>query len=833
MNCFRIVFVISVFLFDGVSSDSSWGCKLRHKNIACICTNISEKEHGFQVDCSGQKLKTLPKCSTLPHNTTHLILRKNLISDIKEHSLTCLTHLRYLDVSRNALRQLHNESFSGLHSLVTLDIGYNSIGLNENNYPRRVFKPLKNVKTLIVKGNCFRVLCKKYPHEALGELSALTTLSIDPVLYVHFGTGFRRLSKLNVLDISGFHEMPGIGAIRNTSFENLENLPITILNISETHTSTIEAYSFKYLKHLNTLDLTNCDLGKRLEQAFIGLNLTAVKTLILNQTSIQEVDDSILRSLVGTRLKKITFTNNGITTVYPVFRKYLPYLESVSLEYNHITGKLSALGDLLSISTMKFINISRQNSIRGIRGNQTHDLPRIKSPPYFLLPFEPKFETFDFSYNELRIPEIPGIVFPNNTNIRHMYLSNNRIHKFAGPFKCVPNYKMKLELFDISENGCNEIPIDIFQYCDWSYMSELKLSGNNVGYILDRDSSGAFLGRMIGLRLFSMERNMVKKVNSDVFRYNPNLSHILLAENGIFNFDVKIGHLSKLRHLDLSGNLITFLPASVLEGLSSISQSSNLTINLTGNPLQCSCSDGSLNFLKWLKTNSALLVNDTHACTLSNNTKITLRDGEIERLLKWLESTCESNTLTIALSAASAVVITIVICGSIAFRYRWRITYWWYSRKHDYTPLENEYPYDVFISYGEEADGRWVVNEVIPYLENERNLRVCVHIRDFEVGKPIADNIIDFLHQSRKVMLVLSKDFLESQWCRFEVQMAYHMMVQRETDMVLLIIREKLPINLLNESLLHLIEKRTYIEWPSKVEARAAFWMRLYSAIQK
>ncbi|MCS7011536.1 MAG: toll/interleukin-1 receptor domain-containing protein, partial [Anaerolineales bacterium] len=82
---------------------------------------------------------------------------------------------------------------------------------------------------------------------------------------------------------------------------------------------------------------------------------------------------------------------------------------------------------------------------------------------------------------------------------------------------------------------------------------------------------------------------------------------------------------------------------------------------------------------------------------------------------------------------------------------------------------EPSYLYDVFISYSH-RDADWVTKTLVPRLE-QGGLRVCTD-RDFVPGKPAVLNIEESIRNSRKIILVLSPNWVESQWTHFEAQLA-------------------------------------------------------------
>lgn len=79
---------------------------------------------------------------------------------------------------------------------------------------------------------------------------------------------------------------------------------------------------------------------------------------------------------------------------------------------------------------------------------------------------------------------------------------------------------------------------------------------------------------------------------------------------------------------------------------------------------------------------------------------------------------------------------------------------------------QSEYPYDVFISYSP-ADQEWMEEWLLPRLE-QAGLRVAVDTRDFIVGMPRLENIERAIEHSRRTIVVLTPQWLQSEWNSFE-----------------------------------------------------------------
>lgn len=84
----------------------------------------------------------------------------------------------------------------------------------------------------------------------------------------------------------------------------------------------------------------------------------------------------------------------------------------------------------------------------------------------------------------------------------------------------------------------------------------------------------------------------------------------------------------------------------------------------------------------------------------------------------------------------------------------------------DSTSTTTTYCYDAFVSYSH-RDKEWVHGVLLPRLEQE-GLTICIDTRDFEIGVPSLVNMENAVQQSRKTLLVLTPDWVTSQWTDFE-----------------------------------------------------------------
>ena len=126
----------------------------------------------------------------------------------------------------------------------------------------------------------------------------------------------------------------------------------------------------------------------------------------------------------------------------------------------------------------------------------------------------------------------------------------------------------------------------------------------------------------------------------------------------------------------------------------------------------------------------------------------------------------------------------------------------------------------LFVSYSSK-DMAWINENLIPILE-KHSVSYSIHTRDFELGLPIVQNMADSVYGSRKVLIVLSDNYLVSNFCREEL----HMAVQREADsrdssLILVAIdklkKKKLPGPLRNKHLLDFERLKIKQDWEKKL----------------
>lgn len=98
-----------------------------------------------------------------------------------------------------------------------------------------------------------------------------------------------------------------------------------------------------------------------------------------------------------------------------------------------------------------------------------------------------------------------------------------------------------------------------------------------------------------------------------------------------------------------------------------------------------------------------------------------------------------------------------------------------------------EFKYHAFVIYSNE-DKLWMKTKLLTLLEEKHHLTCCVHYRNFELGIPFRDNMANSVYKSYKVIALFSSNFLRSNYCKYELDIAIGRLLQKR-DRSLIVIR--------------------------------------------
>ncbi|XP_061165648.1 toll-like receptor 4 [Saccostrea echinata] len=646
-----------------------------------------------------------------------------------------------------------------------------------------------NVAYLDVSRNWLRIVDRR----SLEKYSFLRNLSISK-------------NSLQMIELDSFHNSSNIVHLDISSNQELTLEVLANISSDLRSSTSVRVLNFENLQ---------CTYGvsfivKRYH--LIGLKHTLLEELNLASNRINSLEAGVLSDLPKS-LKHLNLANNRLSFgIYLVEFGDLSNIVTVNASFQSSFHQLKVEDIVMSCNDTRPVCATlSENQHRYLRSNRWSTLLLRPKNITILLPSTLQSVYFHDNMYKMTLQDF-SFKFISKPALSKLYLQNNIIYELNGP---IVGMKSVFHA-DFSNNFCRYISPRFFE--DFRNLSHLDLSYNALGENLENDVDGKIFQNLSMLTSLNLTRNRILRLPAKIFQNLLQLENLNLSYNSLGEFKLPISHMVNLSYIDLSDNQLSTMNKETRNMLDAVSQEKIVYLNLKGNNFRCNC--GNLKFVKWVlnSKNLVFLHFDDYTCILSNSTNI--RFSNI-RLLQLLEKQCSSYTLIIVIMTALTFVVLTITISRILYRYRWKLRYMYYVAREKYKnsekkpdALENLYHFDAFVSYAEKD--RTFVIDLVKRLEEEFNLRLCIHHRDFIPGTGIADNITNAIHNSRKTVCVITSDFLQSYWCMFELNMArMEAIYSRNGENVLLLVAlEKDAMKKLPFSFMDLIESKSYIEFP-------------------
>ncbi|XP_052076286.1 toll-like receptor 4 [Mytilus californianus] len=801
----------------------------------------------YKADCSNAHLTHIPD---FPKSIKVVILDNNLISTIPDYHFRNNNKLCNISLMNNKLKGLRKDAFYGAYNLIELTLYNNEIIDVDENF----FKSIPALKYLNIKKNNYFDWLKlniTFPY-------SLQTLRMDFKILEqdHMFNSFKGLINLKTLDISG---LSGECECKTMTPETFQTIPNLIhLDMSACKISYIYRGTLKFMSNLTFLDASSnfCLKFAGAENITYDLQTTSIKILKLNKIHRTFEPDTIvlkshIRHLRHTNLTELHMDSNRIQLFEKGALSSLP----ITLRSVYLSDNMFHFGSYFSefyVVPITFINISLQFNSHDlqdfygeicVKKDQTDPLPVLSNTPNQhevqrygqlkpnTLPFNisSKLQKLIFRNSLFRFKIEANNVSENS--LAYLDFGFNLFYSWIGPLL---TYKKLIHL-DLSNNFCSNVSKDFFKSSP--NLKSLLIHNNLLGFVLIDDMHGEILQHIPKLAVLNLADNRIPYLPYNFFKFQTMLTEINIGGNLLEDLSFQISHMQNLSHLDLSKNRFSSLNSRARGQLETIIKSNpNLTVDLSDNPLICSCD--TIQFVKWMsQTKIKFTKLQSNKCKLYNGNKELLK--EPKRVYEILEKKCSSYTdLIVVLSIFVIFFVLILLCG-LVYRHRWTLRFMYYMTKNKYQSSsrkkcdDEEYEYDAFISY-EEEDAVFVHNHLLLNLEEDAKLKLCIHKRDFQPGKDIAANITSGIHNSRNVVAVLSQTYLDSYWCMFEYNMARMESIYSRDCENMFILVSLVDLSAINLPLcvIEKVHKQSYIEYPNDPLGNTLFWDNLKEVLK-
>nr|ANG08891.1 toll family protein 8 [Gryllus bimaculatus] len=381
-------------------------------------------------------------------------------------------------------------------------------------------------------------------------------------------------------------------------------------------------------------------------------------------------------------------------------------------------------------------------------------------------------------------------------------------------------------------------------------LSVLFLNASNIDIIHNRTFNG-----LKELRTLRLEDNSLRELRGYEFEGLDELEELYLQRNRITAVhNSTFAATPRLLKLDLSQNrlsrfVVWHLPSTLTE------------VALAANPWSCDC-DYTNSFREWLQKNieSVKDASSIRCVRGANESEADESDVEFDNGLFMISdnsSTCYGSVnvssvvnnvtvvkniiqrqpindyipLLIATLCAAVVVIFMIL---VTFIYRQELRVWFHSRfgirlfyrSSDQDRDDRDKLFDAFVSYSSK-DETFVAEELAPHLEHgDPPYKLCLHYRDFPVGAFIAETIVQAVESSRRTIMILSENFIKSEWCRFEFKSAHHQVLRDRRKRLIVVLLGEVPQKDLDPDIRLYLKTNTYLQWGDKL-----FWEKLRFAL--
>ena len=375
-------------------------------------------------------------------------------------------------------------------------------------------------------------------------------------------------------------------------------------------------------------------------------------------------------------------------------------------------------------------------------------------------------------------------------------------------------------LLDLSGSILFSITPDNFQ--GLSLLNKLYLNSSYIREI----HAGAFQP-LSNLALLNLGHNSLHNLTAGIFEGLDNLESLTLSFNNISLIEGRIFEpVKRLKFLDLRGNKLKTFSNNEYATMSNI-----LSLQVSKNPFSCDCK------LKQFILNSANRILDLNdvLCEMHNTsanftdtyplTAVPMTDLCLNVSVIYNDTKTESEILDKQAIAAMSTVLFVFVLGLMGFGIVfWNREFlkvwcfvkfgWKFCREQNETDANR--PYDAFVCYNSE-DEQFVIRKLVPHLEGTWNGRqgykLCLHFRDFPLGAAIAESIVAAVENSKRVIIVLSENFLNSEWCHYEFQTAHHKLLQERKNRIIIILLHEINNDLHDNQLRIYLKTHTYVKY--------------------
>ncbi|KAK0055051.1 toll-like receptor 3 [Biomphalaria pfeifferi] len=855
----------------------------RYKNLNtliisynCKITHISNET--FSNLTSGLVILNLTKNSIITiddgsfhffANLQQLDLGENRLTNITAGMFLGLRSLRYLNLTKNSIVFIENSTFDEMQHLKLLDLSLNKhLSYSVRKFPPRLFEKLFRLQSLYIQGNT--IGDHSYPNSALQKLTNLQSLSSDALLNCTFGPQLQSLKHLKELHLGTNCRL------KNLTRDFFQYIPyLNTFVISGCKLFYIDPEAYSNVPNLHTLELSHTSHTYDLYEAFehlIGLQNSSLKVLRLKfmyrtHFPCRELHAQHAKYLQHIALEELDLSQNRIALIGLDFIRLLPRtLKKFVLNYNKITPYSFNIDQLAFLNNLLELDVENQKDDRtdfnsndfSLATDSDHSIaPNSSTPLCNSLLYKTKLHKnqdlesaivplknswpvkLPPNLSKIKASEfldygffILGHVFQDNCSLKEVDLSDSYFSDWGDLYLSPPIKKI-----DLSSNYCRRINQKFFPKN--SPLVKLNMQNNFLGDDFANDKYGNIFRNLNKLLYLDISMNLIYKLPNRFLAGLTNLETLIVSDNKLQLLNLTFSHLTRLQLLDFSRNSITGITESTRDDLDAMAAITDFELDLTFNPLPCTCSG--IELMKWLATTKVKLINQVNLqCRLENEVATSV--GDLKERLNFLQRSCISKSLILVVSILSTMFMAVVLGLLLMYRYRWKLRYLRNVAIAKFIGFEPKKPhqglfkYDAFLVYDSD-DLQFVLNECVQELEVRRGLKLCIGDRDFMPGTYVASDIVSAVQNSYQTVLLVTPEFYDDVYVEYAVNMAINEEIHTSRQVLHLCLYQPVALAEMPRDLVAILKRNEFIEYPPEEEITPrlieSFWDQLTAAARQ
>nr|ANG08887.1 toll family protein 8 [Oncopeltus fasciatus] len=763
-------------------------------------------------------------------NLQDLHLNSNKLYDVPA-VLSDVPHLKTLDLGDNLITEVFNTSFAHMHELVGLRLTENNL----TNLSKGVFDKMSALRILNLSSNKLQ----RVEPGTFDENKNLMAIRLDGNYLTEINGLFGKLPNLVWLNIS-----ENLLQVFDYAFipTGLQWLDIHSNKITELG----NYFEIESQLHLTMFDASNNQLteitGNAIPDSVEILNLSNNLISKVQSYTFFKKPNLTRVDLVGNQIRIVSQNSLRISTIPP--GKPLPefYIGNNPFQCDCTMQWLQQYpGEQKERNKPNLMDLDSVVCKLLYNRVSSYVLLKEASPDQFLCQYTSNCFPFchccDFDACDCEM------TCPTNCTCYHdLSWSANVVDcSNAGYIDSLPE-RIPMDSTQLYLDGNDIRLIGSHSFIGRKKLQVLFLNSSNIDVIHNRTFNG-----LKDLELLRLDNNKIKELNGYEFEGLVSLRELYLQYNHISTIhNSTFTGLPELRVLRIDHNRL--FKYSVWQLPTQLTR-----IHIGVNPFSCDC-EYTQKFKDFLIYSVGAIVDieqvkcynvteyDTGYSILRDN--ITCVEEVISNFIETPVNGSYTSTTIIQrqelqdyiplLVATLAIFFAVMVFSCLLFMYRQEMRVWFHSkfgvrlfyRSTDIELDDRDKLFDAFVSYSAK-DEAFVAEELAPMLENgDPSYKLCLHYREFPVGGFIADTIVQAVESSRRTIMVLSENFIKSEWCRFEFKSAHHQVLRDRRRRLIVILLGEVPQKDLDPDIRLYLKTNPYLEWGDKL-----FWEKLRFAL--